>query len=139
MPAHDVLLCIFLQDEHACTDIGSGQEMLRAMDAAASSAGFRTEPIVRVPDHSHAYLKKVLDTMRLPGGILVPMVDDVETAQKVVEATRYPLQNQFASMPNNVTGGARGCAVPFIRASSWNHDSDYMQKAQQDVLVRAYD
>ena len=37
-----------------------------------------------------AYVKKVLDSMRLPGGIVFPMVEDAATARGAVRATRYP-------------------------------------------------
>ena len=127
-----------IDHEHSVTDVRSGQDMLRAMDAAsAESFSNRTEPIVRIPSpHDPVYIKKVLDSMRLPGGILVPMVEDVATAENIVRATRYPMQNSVDSQESNaITGGFRGCAVPFIRASSWNFRTNYMDEARDDLLV----
>jgi 4-hydroxy-2-oxoheptanedioate aldolase len=110
---------MLVDHEHAPTNPSNGQVLLQAMDAAQTS----TQSIIRVDSHSSSYLKKVLDSMRLPGGVLAPMVEDVETAQKIVAATRYPPL------------GIRGCAYPFVRASGYGTDSNYLQKAQDDLLV----
>jgi 2-keto-3-deoxy-L-rhamnonate aldolase RhmA len=113
---YDFLIC---DHEHSPTGIESGQALLQAIRAAQSS----TEPIVRLPSHDTVYMKKVLDSMRLPGGVLVPMVDTPQVAQQVVESTRYP------------TLGKRGSAVPFVRGSAWGIDQDYLQKCDNDLLV----
>ena len=42
------------------------------------------------PANDTAYVKKVLDSMRLPGGLVFPMVEDAATALAAVEAARYP-------------------------------------------------
>ena len=42
------------------------------------------------PADDTAYVKKVLDSMRLPGGLVFPMVEDAATALGAVEASRYP-------------------------------------------------
>ena len=42
------------------------------------------------PANDTAYVKKVLDSMRLPGGLVFPMVEDAATALAAVEASRYP-------------------------------------------------
>ena len=115
---------MIIDHEHAPTDILSSQHMLQAMDAAAVySKHGRTEPIIRLPTADTAYMKKVLDSMRLPGGVLVPMVEDAITAKKAVESTRYP------------RAGIRGCAVPFIRGSGWGSNLDYMRQCEEDLLV----
>jgi 2-keto-3-deoxy-L-rhamnonate aldolase RhmA len=71
------------------------------------------------------YMKKVLDSLRLPGGVLVPMVEDAQTAKAVVQATRYP------------PDGTRGCAVPFVRGSAYGRTSmaEYRDQCEQDLLV----
>lgn len=72
---------VVIDHEHSPTDSSTGQILLQALDAAHTS----TQPIIRVPSHSASYLKKILDSMRLPGGgVLVPMVENAETAQQVV-------------------------------------------------------
>ncbi|EJK71053.1 hypothetical protein THAOC_07540, partial [Thalassiosira oceanica] len=107
-----------------------------AVDAAARSRGpsgdHPTEPIVRVPDHDAAYMKKVLDSMRLPGGVLVPMVEDAAAAERAVAATRYPRQ---VDDPADSVDGVRGCAFPFVRASGYGTDPDYMARCREELLV----
>jgi 4-hydroxy-2-oxoheptanedioate aldolase len=107
------------------------------MDAAASfshAGQTKTEPIVRMKGHDTVNMKKLLDAMRLPGGVLVPMVEDAETAREIVQSTRYPPQ-VTDDRESSVAGGVRGCAVPFTRASGWGRNTDYMRQAQEDLLV----
>lgn len=65
---------MIIDHEHSPTDSSSGQALLQAIDAARFSAAggdgqYRTEPIIRVPDHDATYMKKILDSLRLPGGV----------------------------------------------------------------------
>jgi 2-keto-3-deoxy-L-rhamnonate aldolase RhmA len=105
---------ILLDHEHSTTGIESGQALLQAVTG-------RTEPLVRLPSHDVVYMKKLLDTMKLPG--LVPMVDTADMAAQVVASTRYP------------PAGKRGCAVPFVRASGWGTQDDYVEQCNNDLLV----
>jgi 4-hydroxy-2-oxoheptanedioate aldolase len=126
---------ILVDHEHCPTDIRSGQLLLQAIRSASGSG---TEPIVRVPGpNDPVYIKKVLDSLRLPGGILVPMVDDAETARAVVRATRYPRQDDAGDLTTLENYGMRGCAVPFVRASGWGLQSsqNYLQQCNNDLLV----
>lgn len=107
---------LLIDHEHSTTGIESGQALLQAIMP-------RTEPLVRIPSHDIVYMKKVLDSMELPGGVLVPMVDTAEMAAEVVASTRYP------------PAGKRGCAVPFIRASGWGMNEDYLEERNRDLLV----
>mmetsp|Transcript_5404 Transcript_5404/g.7806 ORF Transcript_5404/g.7806 Transcript_5404/m.7806 type:complete len:259 (+) Transcript_5404:72-848(+) len=109
---------LLVDHEHSPTGIGSGQAILQAINTAPN-----TEPIVRLPCNDPVYMKKVLDSMKLPGGVLVPMVDTPEMARKVVESTRYPLQ------------GIRGAAVPVVRGSGWGLEEDYLKQCNEDLLV----
>jgi 2-keto-3-deoxy-L-rhamnonate aldolase RhmA len=127
---------ILVDHEHSPTDIRSGQALLQAIQSAATmnhNGVPATEPIVRLPSHDPAYMKKVLDSMRLPGGVLVPMIDDAATAQAVVISARYP--RQIDSTLGATGGGMRGCAVPFIRGSSWGMTPEYMRQCENDLLV----
>ncbi|KAL3944269.1 MAG: hypothetical protein SGBAC_001663 [Bacillariaceae sp.] len=126
---------MIVDHEHAPTDIASGQTLLQAIDIvrSTSSSNRPTCPIVRVPDHSPSYIKKVLDSMRLPGGVLVPMVDDKETAELVAAATKYP--RQFHSDSSSAVDGIRGCAIPFVRASGYGSNPNYMNESEEDLLV----
>jgi len=111
---------IVIDHEHAPTDVRSGQALLRAIDAADG----QTEAIVRVPGpEDPVYMKRVLDTMRLPGGILVPMVETAEMAKNIVSSTKYP------------PAGTRGCAVPFVRGSKYGMDDGYVGKCNSDLLL----
>mmetsp|Transcript_22159 Transcript_22159/g.39508 ORF Transcript_22159/g.39508 Transcript_22159/m.39508 type:complete len:316 (-) Transcript_22159:382-1329(-) len=130
---------MIIDHEHSPTHSSSGQALLQAIDAARFSSRngqqqqhHITEPIIRVPDDDPTYMKKVLDSMRLPAGVLVPMVENAETARKVVAATRYPLQ--LSDGPGSIDG-IRGCAVPFVRASGYGQNLDYMKHCQEDLLV----
>jgi 4-hydroxy-2-oxoheptanedioate aldolase len=120
---------IILDHEHSVTDLCSGQALLQAINAASSD----TEPIVRLPGHGAVYMKKVLDGMRLPGGVLVPMIENAKMAQEVVQAVRYPQQE----WETTGSGGRRGCAVPFVRATGWGQmDSEtYMRSCRDELLV----
>ena len=108
---------LVVDHEHSPTDLRSGQSMLQAI------AG-RTETVVRLPGHDVVYMKKLLDSMSLPGGVLVPMVEDADTAAAIVQSTRYPGD-----------GGVRGCATPFVRGSSWGFNTDYLRHCREDLLV----
>lgn len=77
-------------------------------------------------------MKKVLDSMHLPGGVLVPMVENAESAERAVAATRYPRQ---VDDPEGSLDGVRGCAFPFVRGSGYGTDPDYMARCNEDLLV----
>jgi 2-keto-3-deoxy-L-rhamnonate aldolase RhmA len=123
---------IVVDHEHSPTDIRSGQAILQSIEAASLSPHFttmkrrRTEPIVRLPGpNDPVYMKKILDSLRLPAGVLIPMVEDEKTASAVVQAIQYPLD------------GIRGCAVPFIRATSYGalEREEYLRQCREDLLV----
>jgi len=132
---------IIIDHEHSPTDLRSGQTLLQAVQAAnaVSSNGAKrklTEAIVRVPSpNDPVYMKKVLDSMTLPGGVLVPMVDSAATAEAVVASTRYPRQRSDESNNSNGVDGIRGCAAPFVRGSSWGAQKEYLQACRNDLLV----
>ena len=97
-------------------------------------------PIVRVPHHDPTYMKKVLDSMPLPGGVLVPMVKDADMAKSVVESIRYPMQRSREETTTTQQlersgGGIRGCAVPLVRASAWGQNPNYVERCEEDLLV----
>ena len=113
---------IVIDHEHSPTDVRSGQILLQAMQAANPE----TEAIVRLPSpNDPVYMKKVLDSLRLPGGVLVPMVDDAATAERVVQSTRYPLE------------GIRGCAASLVRGSAYGQvtQKEYLRQCRDDLLV----
>lgn len=120
--------------EHGPSNLQSCQRLLQAMDASSSYSSKRTEALVRLDSpHNPVAMKKILDSMRLPGGILVPMVEDAKTAENVVRSARYPRQ---ADTKDQIDG-MRGCAVPFVRSSGWGSMSndDYLRKCNEDLLL----
>jgi len=86
--------------EHAANGIETVENLVRAVDTAGDAI-----PIVRPPAADPVTIKRVLDTGA--GGIMVPRVDSAETADSVVEATRYP--------PTGVRGTAAGRASGYGR------------------------
>ncbi|WP_458186715.1 HpcH/HpaI aldolase family protein [Haladaptatus sp. NG-WS-4] len=102
--------------EHSSMSLESVENLARAVDAASGE----TEPLVRVPDADPARIKRVLDTG--VSGVIVPMVETVEQARSVVEATCYPPE------------GIRGVAGS--RASRYGLDlADYFERANDELLV----
>lgn len=127
---------IVLDMEHSPSNLQSCQRLLQALDASSAYSGQRSEPIVRLESpHDTVAVKKILDSMCLPGGILVPMVEDAETAEKIVRAVRYPLQ--INDNRNQEIDGIRGCAVPFVRASGYGYVSneEYLRQCNDDLLL----
>ena len=73
---------LFIDMEHNSMSIDTAAQI----SVAAQDAGIT--PIVRVPGFQHFHASRVLDTGAQ--GIVVPHVDDVETARKMVENVKYP-------------------------------------------------
>lgn len=73
---------LFIDMEHSAIDVDSAANV----SVAAQSAGIT--PIVRVPGFEHHHATRVLDAGAQ--GIVVPHVDDVETAKRMVRNVRYP-------------------------------------------------
>ena len=73
---------LFIDMEHSAIDVDAAANV----SVAAQSAGIT--PIVRVPGFEHHHATRVLDAGAQ--GIVVPHVDDVDTAQRMVRNVRYP-------------------------------------------------
>lgn len=115
---------VVIDHEHSPTDVRSGRALLQAVQSSCSFGARVTEAIVRLPDpHDLNYMKKVLDSLRLPGGVLVPMVENATMATAIVQSTRYP------------PSGTRGCAAPFVRASRYSHEINYASSLHDLLLV----
>ncbi|MED6188451.1 hypothetical protein PIB30_086098 [Stylosanthes scabra] len=106
---------VILDLEHGFGGISEGLRCIHALTAA------NTPVIVRVPELSHVWVKKVLDLG--PQGIIFPLVDGPESAKKAVSYCRYP--------PN----GVRGVATPIVRASRFGIDESYAKKYEKDLLI----
>ena len=73
---------LFIDMEHNSMSI----DMAAQISIAAQDA--RITPIVRVPGFQHFHASRVLDTGAQ--GIVVPHVDDVQTAKNMVQNVKYP-------------------------------------------------
>lgn len=78
-------------------------------------------PLGRVPEGDHYCIKRVLDAGAW--GIVVPMIDTVEQAQKAIAAARYPPQGD-----RSAGGGLH--ALNFSASAG-----DYYEKANDEILV----
>lgn len=90
---------VMIDWEHGSFGVETVVAMIRAADAVGIT------PIVRVPGHDEAYIKRALDAGAL--GVVVPQVDTREQAERICAAARY-----FDGANN----GARG-ACPSVRAT----------------------
>ena len=73
---------LFIDMEHNSMSIDDAAQI----SVAAQSAGIT--PIVRVPGFQHFHASRALDTGAQ--GIVIPHVDDIQTAKKMVENVKYP-------------------------------------------------
>ena len=73
---------LWIDGQHGQHDYRSMLECVRVADACVLA------PIIRVPGHDPAVIGRALD-MR-PAGIMVPMIDTVDDARRVVDAARFP-------------------------------------------------
>ena len=106
---------VILDLEHG---FGGISEALRCIHALVAA---KTPVIVRVPELSHVWVKKVLDLG--PQGIVFPLVDGPESAKKAVSYCRYPPK------------GVRGVATPIVRASMFGIDEQYAERYEKDLLI----
>lgn len=89
--------------------------MLRALQVN------NTPAVVRIPEHSAAWAKKVLDLG--PAGIVFPMVESAEMAEECVGFCRYPPR------------GVRGAAHTVVRASGYGIDDGYLSRCEDELFI----
>jgi 4-hydroxy-2-oxoheptanedioate aldolase len=106
---------ILFDGEHAPNDLRSIVAQLQV------AAAFPSHPIVRLPVGDPTLIKQFLDAGVQT--LLVPMVDDAETAEALVRAVRYPPR------------GARGIGAGLGRASRFNAIPDYMETADDQICL----
>ncbi|GAA1027151.1 4-hydroxy-2-oxoheptanedioate aldolase [Virgisporangium ochraceum] len=68
--------------EHTMLDLGAASTHI------ATARALGVDPLVRVPDHGHSVIQRVLDAGA--AGVVVPHVDTPQQARAVVRATRFP-------------------------------------------------
>lgn len=106
---------VILDMEHGYGGIADALPCIHALTAA------NTPVVIRVPENSHVWVKKVLDLG--PAGIVFPLINDADQAQRAVSYCRYP------------TRGVRGVATPIVRASRFGIDEDYSGRYEKDLLI----
>ncbi|QLG61567.1 HpcH/HpaI aldolase family protein [Halorarum salinum] len=106
---------VVIDTEHASTDVGTVESMVRAVDAAEGE----TAPLVRVAWNDHVRIKRVLDTGA--AGVMAPQVDTAAEAEAFVEATRYPPE------------GRRGVAA--ARASNYVREFEEYYGSANDAIA----
>ncbi|WP_090220241.1 HpcH/HpaI aldolase family protein [Litoreibacter janthinus] len=92
---------------------------------AAQARVLGNDACVRIPHAESWMIKQVLDLGLHT--VVVPMVDTPEQAFDLACAMRYPSQ-QFPS-------GTRGIGASIVRASGYDHDTDYMSQANDRVCL----
>lgn len=103
-------------------DLEHGNHTLDSMvDTLRCVQGGETAAIVRVPNHDPTLVSRVLD--RGADGVMIPRVDDRETAIAMAAAARFP--------PH----GTRGLAIGALRASGYGNDPDYRARSDREVMV----
>jgi len=73
----------------------SGFDVERVRTVIATMRSSEIVPIVRVPATECHFLARVLDVGAM--GVMVPMVESVEQAQRIADATRYPPRGRRGS------------------------------------------
>jgi 4-hydroxy-2-oxoheptanedioate aldolase len=101
--------------EHNAVDIRTLAQMFSAMSATP------TAPMVRIPWNSPENFKRVLDAGAW--GIVVPMVNSREEAERAVQATRYPPKGARS------VGGGRH-AISFDGGAE-----EYFRSAEENILL----
>ena len=106
---------LVVDTEHNAIDIRTLSDMFRAMTASPVA------PMVRIPWNDPEHFKRVLDAGAW--GIVVPMVNSKEEAERAVDATRYPPTGKRS------VGGGRH-AVSFATTAK-----EYYAGAEDNVLL----
>lgn len=99
---------IIIDLEHGPTTIETAQAQMIAMNGTDCSS------IVRIPEGTEAWVKRVLDAGA--DGVMVPKVENAAQAEAIVSWAFYSPK------------GRRGEALPAVRASGWGRNSDAYKK-----------
>ncbi len=106
---------LLLEAEHAPSDVRSALSQLQAV------APYPVSPVVRPVQGSVALIKQYLDIGAQT--LLIPMVESVEQAERLVAAVRYPPR------------GIRGVGSALARASRWNQVDGYLAGADEQICL----
>lgn len=106
---------VLVDTEHTTMSLETVESHVRAVDAADG----QTDAVIRVPSDDIVRVKRVLDTGA--AGVMVPMVESADEAERIVEAVRYP--------PDGIRGIAGG------RASRYGLNMEEYVAAANDSVV----
>jgi len=105
---------VLVDCEHGPLSFETAQLLLQGM------SGSQAVPFVRVADSDPALIKRALDIGAM--GVIVPLVNDRQAAERAVKAVKYPPQ------------GIRGIGV--ARASQYGlHFEEYMARANDEIMT----
>ncbi len=90
--------------EHGCIGVETAQTLIMIFK------GHGVAPILRIPDQSEAWIKRMLDAGA--SGLIVPKVDTADQARAVLAHATYA--------PN----GTRGEAIDIVQGARWGRDAD---------------
>ena len=110
--AHAGFDWLVVDAEHSCIDMEAIQQCFVAISTTD------TVPMVRVPWNDHVMIKRVLDAGAY--GVVIPMVNSREEAQRAVDACRFPPEGKRSS--------------GYGRADLYA-GKDYKAKANEEILV----
>lgn len=102
---------VVIDTEHTSIGVDELESMVRATDAGDGE----TAPIVRLPDHDPGRVKRVLDMGA--AGLMFPMVESAEEAERIVEAVRYPPEGRRGAAPARASGYGRTFGEYFENAN----------------------
>lgn len=106
---------LLIDGEHAPNDIPLLAAQVNALKGSSS------HPIVRLPIGETWMIKQILDAGAQT--IMIPMVETVDEARRLVRAVRYP--------PH----GDRGVGAALGRASAFSRISDYLETADREICL----
>ncbi len=104
---------LFVDGEHGAMGVRDIEALLQAAQPYCPC-------VVRVPAADDVAIKQIVDLG--PDGIIVPLVNDAETARRVVDAAKYP------------PAGARSVGVGRAHAYGPEH-GDYLSRANDELSV----
>lgn len=89
---------VVIDTEHTSIAVDELEGMIRAVDRGGDGPA----PLVRIPGVDAGRIKRVLDMGA--AGLMIPMVESAEEAERVVEMTRYPPEGRRGVAPARASG-----------------------------------
>ena len=107
---------VIIDMEHGAFGLDPVVQMIRSAEATGVC------PLVRVPDHSEAMIRKVVEAGAM--GVYIPDVRNAEQARKVISATKYLKDNNQGTKGACPTSRAtRGLGANWENFISWSNDN----------------